>query len=77
MRFSESDQSDVRVLAETGLIGPADLLARANEALAYYIGATDVGKLNIRDAVAMVQGIEQQRGLAKDKDRTGHDPADT
>ena len=53
-RFSERDRSDIRELAEHGLIDPDVFAARAEEALSYYVGDLTFVRHNLADAKEMV-----------------------
>lgn len=60
-RLADNDREDIRLLAENGFITSADLRARALEALEYYVGYPQSVRLNIADAVAIVQEVEHGR----------------
>jgi hypothetical protein len=61
-RLADNDREDIRLLAENGFITSADLRRRALEALEYYVGYPQSVRLNIADAVAIVQEVEHDRG---------------
>lgn len=60
-RLADNDREDIRLLAEHGLITSADLQRRALEALDYYVGYPQAVKLNIADAVKIVEEVENDR----------------
>ena len=60
-RWADNDREDIRLLAERGLITSGKLRERAQEALDYYVGYPPAVKLNIEDAVAMVEEVENAR----------------
>ena len=53
-RFSERDRSDIRALAEHGLIDPDVFVRRADEALSQYVGDLTFVRHNLADAMEMV-----------------------
>jgi hypothetical protein len=56
-RFSDADQSDIKLLAEKGLYKASELEERANEALACYFGDIHRVNQNIRDAVNITKEV--------------------
>jgi hypothetical protein len=53
-RWLGNDMSDIRQLAAAGLINAADVEARCNEALDYYIGNLEMIRYNLRDAFEVI-----------------------
>ncbi len=60
-RYSEQDQDDIRALARHSLIAAAALRARAEEALADYVGNLERIKNSITIASAQVQEITDRK----------------
>jgi len=53
-RFHENDRRDVAALAQSGLVRADEVRARAEEALAGYIGGKGMVKASIREACALI-----------------------
>ena len=59
-RFSERDRSDIRALAEHGLINPDVFAARAEEALSCCVGDLSLVRHNLADAMEMVAAAKNR-----------------
>ncbi len=59
-RFSERDRSDIRALAEIGLIDPDVFAARAEEALSCCVGDLSFVRHNLADAMEMVAAAKNR-----------------
>lgn len=57
-RFAGQDQEDIRALAAAGLFTSQELRARAEEAVANYVGNHDSLRTSINLAVKLVEGVE-------------------
>jgi hypothetical protein len=55
-RFGDEDQSDIRLLAEAGLLDVKEFRERAEEALLGYVGAPDRVQLSIKLACGIIKG---------------------
>lgn len=66
-RLADHDREDIGALVERGLVDPAALRARAEEAAVAYVG--DVGRLmtSIDIAVALADGVVRRRQESKKK----------
>lgn len=60
-RFADHDRTDIRALAEAGLITERRLRRRAEEALAAYVGNTADVRVSLELACKLVAGIESGR----------------
>lgn len=64
-RFADNDKEDIASLVGLGLVSSSALEDRANSAISGYIGAIEMLKLNIRDAVNLAKEIEIESRLSK------------
>jgi hypothetical protein len=60
-RFADPDQEDIKALARGGLLKSKDLRARAEEALAGYIGRVNDVRISIDKACRLVEEIARPR----------------
>jgi len=65
-RYAENDRNDIAALVDEGLVTSAELQAVAEEAASYYIGAVNMLKFNIRDAVALARAVELENALSSE-----------
>lgn len=61
-RFHEDDRRDIRALAEAGLVEEAKVRARAEEALAGYIGKRKMVRIAIDEVCRMIRESAPRRG---------------
>lgn len=59
-RFADNDQADIAALVRHGLTSADAIERRASAAVAGYVGANKLLRLNIRDAVALARRIEAE-----------------
>jgi hypothetical protein len=64
-RYADPDQEDIRALARAGLLDPAQLRKRAEEALKGYIGRLGDVRVSIDQACRMVEEIVRLRARKK------------
>lgn len=57
-RFEGNDKEDIAELARCKLLNSSDLEARASEALSFYIGNQAMLKVNIQEAVKIIQAAQ-------------------
>ncbi|NPD17729.1 hypothetical protein HOY34_21350 [Xinfangfangia sp. D13-10-4-6] len=60
-RYQERDREDIQALARAGLIDSESFSQRIDDALDYYVGDITFVQYNKRDAVELVEEIENER----------------
>lgn len=63
-RLSDNDRQDIQSLVRAGLTTAGDIEARANEAIAGFVGGEAMLRANLRDALVLARAAELERGLA-------------
>lgn len=64
-RFAGNDQEDILALAEAGLFTSKQLLSRAHEALAYYVGNTSMVRQSVQLICERIDDQARRRTMAQ------------